>query len=58
MGTSEGEVRTRRLPRQAAQSIGNPSEIGCHCRFLCSENAGSPIGQKLIVDTGACLYAI
>lgn len=51
-GTAE-QVRAKRIATVPARRLGDPSEFGAACAFLCSAQAGFITGQNLLIDGGA-----
>lgn len=52
-GETEAEVITRRMIPTPAGRLGEPSEFGSLCAYLCSAHAGFLTGQALVMDGGA-----
>ena len=52
-GRSVDEVLTARLAKHPAQRLGQPSELGATCAFLCSLHAGYINGQNVLLDGGS-----
>jgi 3-oxoacyl-[acyl-carrier protein] reductase len=52
LGVSAEEMAERRKDSVPAQRIGEPSEFGDACAFLCSARAGYITGQNLLLDGG------
>jgi len=46
-------ARDERIARIPAGRLGEPSEFGATCAFLCSAQAGFITGQNLLIDGGA-----
>jgi 3-oxoacyl-[acyl-carrier protein] reductase len=52
-GVSIDKIRAEEEAAIPAKRIGNPSEFGKACAFLCSAHAGYITGQNLLIDGGA-----
>ena len=52
-GLSVAQVVERRLAKHPARRLGQPSEFGHTCAFLCSVHAGYINGQNLLLDGGS-----
>ncbi len=52
-GKTADDVRTARIARHPARRLGEPSELGAACVFLCSAHAGYINGQNLLLDGGS-----
>jgi 3-oxoacyl-[acyl-carrier protein] reductase len=52
-GVDEAEAAERARGRIPARRLGEPSEFGAACAFLCSAQAGYITGQSLLLDGGA-----
>ena len=52
-GRTVDEVRTARLAKHPAHRLGQPSELGATCAFLCSVHAGYINGQNVLLDGGS-----
>jgi 3-oxoacyl-[acyl-carrier protein] reductase len=52
-GRSADEVRAARIARHPARRLGQPSELGHTCAFLCSVHAGYINGQNVLLDGGS-----
>jgi 3-oxoacyl-[acyl-carrier protein] reductase len=52
-GRSVEEVRAARLAKHPAHRLGQPSELGATCAFLCSVHAGYINGQNVLLDGGS-----
>lgn len=52
-GKTVDEVRTARLAKHPAHRIGQPSELGHTCAYLCSVHAGYINGQNILLDGGS-----
>jgi 3-oxoacyl-[acyl-carrier protein] reductase len=52
-GRSVDEVRSARLQKHPAHRLGQPSELGATCAFLCSVHAGYINGQNVLLDGGS-----
>ncbi len=52
-GRTVDEVRTARLGKHPAHRLGQPSELGATCAFLCSVHAGYINGQNVLLDGGS-----
>ena len=52
-GIDYDEARRRQVLSIAARRLGEPSEFGAACAFLCSALAGFISGQNLHVDGGS-----
>ena len=52
-GKTAEEVRTARIARHPARRLGEPSELGAACVFLCSAHSGYINGQNLLLDGGS-----
>jgi len=52
-GRSVDDVRAARLAKHPAHRLGQPSELGSTCAFLCSVHAGYINGQNVLLDGGS-----
>jgi len=52
-GVSIDEARAQRIAAIPAKRLGEPTEFGAACAFLCSAHAGFITGQNLLIDGGA-----
>lgn len=52
-GRSVDDVRAARLAKHPAHRLGQPSELGATCAFLCSVHAGYINGQNVLLDGGS-----
>ena len=52
-GISIDEARAQRIAAIPAKRLGEPTEFGAACAFLCSAHAGFITGQNLLIDGGA-----
>ena len=52
-GRTVEEVRSTRLAKHPAHRLGQPSELGATCAFLCSVHAGYINGQNVLLDGGS-----
>ena len=52
LGVSVEEMAERRKDSVPAGRVGEPSEFGDACAFLCSARAGYITGQNLLLDGG------
>ncbi len=52
-GKSVDEVRTARFAKHPAHRVGQPSELGHTCAYLCSVHAGYINGQNILIDGGS-----
>ena len=52
-GRSADEVRSARIAKHPAKRLGQPSELGHTCAFLCSVHAGYLNGQNVLLDGGS-----
>ena len=52
-GRSADEVRAARIAKHPAKRLGQPSELGHTCAFLCSLHAGYLNGQNVLLDGGS-----
>ncbi len=52
-GRSVEDVRSTRLAKHPAHRLGQPSELGATCAFLCSVHAGYINGQNVLLDGGS-----
>jgi len=52
-GRSVEDVRAARLAKHPAHRLGQPSELGATCAFLCSVHAGYINGQNVLLDGGS-----
>jgi 3-oxoacyl-[acyl-carrier protein] reductase len=52
-GVSIDEARAQRIAAIPAKRLGEPTEFGAACAFLCSAHAGFITGQNLLMDGGA-----
>ncbi len=52
-GRTVEEVRSSRLTKHPAHRLGQPSELGATCAFLCSVHAGYINGQNVLLDGGS-----
>ena len=52
-GRSADEVRAARIAKHPAKRLGQPSELGHTCAFLCSVHAGYLNGQNVLLDGGS-----
>jgi 3-oxoacyl-[acyl-carrier protein] reductase len=52
-GTTLEAARAARIAAIPAERLGDPSEFGAACAFLCSQQAGFITGQSLLIDGGA-----
>jgi len=52
-GRSVDDVRAARLAKHPAHRLGEPSELGATCAFLCSVHAGYINGQNVLLDGGS-----
>ena len=52
-GKSVDEVKAARLAKHPAHRVGQPSELGHTCAYLCSAHAGYINGQNLLLDGGS-----
>ncbi len=51
-GTTPAEEKAKRAASIPAGRIGDPTEFGATCAFLCSDKAGFITGQSLLIDGG------
>ena len=51
-GISEEAVMAERMAAIPARRVGDPTEFGAACAFLCSAQAGYITGQNLLIDGG------
>ena len=51
-GISVEQAKAERIATVPAKRIGDPSELGAMCAFLCSVHAGYITGQNLLLDGG------
>lgn len=51
-GVDMAEMRRRKILSIPAQRMGNPSEFGLFCAWLCSAQAGYFTGQNVLLDGG------
>ena len=51
-GVTEQSVRDARAREVPARRIGDPTEFGNACAFLCSTSAGYLVGQNVLLDGG------
>lgn len=52
-GKSIGQVRTEKEQQIPAKRLGNPTEFGTMCAYLCSIHTGYITGQNILIDGGA-----
>jgi 3-oxoacyl-[acyl-carrier protein] reductase len=52
-GISVDQAMAERIASVPARRIGDPTEFGAACAFLCSAQAGYITGQNLVIDGGA-----
>jgi 3-oxoacyl-[acyl-carrier protein] reductase len=52
-GISVEQAKAERIATVPAKRIGDPSELGAMCAFLCSVHAGYITGQNIVIDGGA-----
>lgn len=52
-GVTYEEARRRQVESIAARRLGQPSEFGATCAFICSEHAGFMSGQNIHLDGGS-----
>ncbi len=52
-GTTPEAVRAARIAKHPAQRLGQPTELGNTCAFLCSVHAGYINGQNVLLDGGS-----
>jgi 3-oxoacyl-[acyl-carrier protein] reductase len=52
-GRTVEEVRSTRLAKHPSHRLGQPSELGATCAFLCSVHAGYINGQNVLLDGGS-----
>jgi 3-oxoacyl-[acyl-carrier protein] reductase len=52
-GVDIADVRAEEEAAIPAKRVGQPSEFGAACAFLCSTQAGYITGQNLLIDGGA-----
>ena len=52
-GRSADDVRAARIAKHPATRLGQPSELGHTCAFLCSVHAGYLNGQNVLLDGGS-----
>ncbi len=52
-GQDAQAVRQARIDKHPAKRLGQPSEFGAACAFLCSAHAGYINGQNLLLDGGS-----
>ena len=52
-GRNADDVRAARIAKHPAKRLGQPSELGHTCAFLCSVHAGYINGQNVLLDGGS-----
>ena len=52
-GRNADDVRAARIAKHPAKRLGQPSELGHTCAFLCSVHAGYLNGQNVLLDGGS-----
>lgn len=52
-GLSAADITAAQAAQIPARRLGNPSEFGATCAFLCSAHAGYITGQNVLIDGGA-----
>jgi 3-oxoacyl-[acyl-carrier protein] reductase len=52
-GKTVDDVRAARLAKHPAHRVGQPSELGHTCAYLCSVHAGYINGQNILLDGGS-----